>query len=189
MDFQSYEVRLRKIVVGDDGLLWLFKFFGICYNRNYEIKINNIYMKVSHVIHKIRSFRKGRQNEEGQEGKSSAPLISGLIVVVGIIVAVGIVSKWSFFINSPLNINEAKTKAEQFIVANLSGGKKAEVKEISDGGNGLYKIMVQLEGAPSLIESYITKDGTLFFPEVLKMDIKINTNGNSVPQPIPGKPR
>lgn len=127
-------------------------------------------MKVSHIVHRIRSLKRRKQNNEGQEGKKRTTLISGLIVVAAIVVAVGILTQWTFFLGSSLNVDEVKVKTEQFIVSsNLSGGKKVEIKEISDGGVGLYKISVQLEGAPNTIESYVTKDGKLFFPNVMKM--------------------
>lgn len=128
-------------------------------------------MKVLHIVHKIRSLKKGREHKEGREQKSKTTLISGVVIVLAVIVALGIVSNWTFFLGSSLSADEAKTKTEQFIFSsNLSGGKKVEIKEISSAGTGLYKIMVQLEGAPSLIESYVTKDGKLFFPNVMKID-------------------
>lgn len=139
-------------------------------------------MKVSHIVHKIRSLKRKRQHIDGQEEKSKNVLMSGLIVVAAVIVAIGIVSKWSFFLGTSFSMDEVKTKAEQFIVANLSGGKKAEIKEIFDGGRGLYKVMVQLEGGQGLIESYVTKDAKLFFPSVIKMDLKTSSDTNSAPQ-------
>lgn len=130
-------------------------------------------MKVSHIVHKIRSLKKERQSKENQEQKKSkTTLISGVIIVLAVIVALGIVSNWTFFLGSSLSVDEAKAKTEQFIFSsNLSGGKKVEIKEISDAGAGIYKIMVQLEGAPSLIESYVTKDGKLFFPSVMRISL------------------
>ena len=137
-------------------------------------------MKVSHIIHKVRSLRKERQNKEGQEQNKKTVFISALIVIIAIVIALGIATKWTFFLGSSLSTDVVKAKTEQFIFSsNLSGGKKVEIKEISDVGTGIYKIMVQLEGAPSLIESYITKDGKLFFPNVMKMD---PTDANKLPQ-------
>lgn len=137
-------------------------------------------MKISHIVHKVRSLRKERQNKENQGQEKRAIFIGGLIIVVAAVIAVGILTKWTFFLGSSLSTDTVKAKTEQFIFSsNLSGGKKVEIKEISDAGAGIYKIMVQLEGAPSLIESYITKDGKLFFPNVMKMD---PTDANKLPQ-------
>jgi len=144
-------------------------------------------MKISHIVHKVRSLRKERQNKENQGQEKRAIFVSGLIIVAAAVIAVGILTKWTFFLGSSLSTDTVKAKTEQFIFSsNLSGGKKVEIKEISDAGTGIYKIMVQLEGAPSLIESYITKDGKLFFPNVMKMD---PTDANKLPQTSKNVPK
>lgn len=103
-------------------------------------------------------------------------------MLVALLVGVGIITRWNFFLSSALSMNEVKSKSEQFIASNLSGGKKFEIKEVSDGGVGLYRISVQLEGVPNTIESFVTKDGKLFFPNAMKMDAQVGSNTNSTAQ-------
>lgn len=119
-------------------------------------------MKISHIVHKIHSFKK----EKCEKKKMTI----GLVVVLVLVAVLGFLTNWNYFIGSTLSKEDAKLKTEQFIISsNLAGGRKVEIREITSDGSGLYKIMVQLEGAPNTIESYVTKDGKLFFPNVMKM--------------------
>jgi len=62
--------------------------------------------------------------------------------------------------------DEAKTTVEKFIKESLlAPGAEATVKEISEE-NGLYKIKVSvtMSGQTQDIDSYVSKDGKLFFP-------------------------
>lgn len=68
-----------------------------------------------------------------------------------------------------MNKDEAKQKAVEFINANLvQPGTQVQVDEITEEGD-LYKVLVKLSSGQS-VTSYISKDGTKFFPQV--MDIK-----------------
>ncbi|MDD4333487.1 MAG: hypothetical protein PHT51_05260 [Patescibacteria group bacterium] len=67
-----------------------------------------------------------------------------------------------------LKPEEAKAKAEKFITDNLvQAGTKVTVKEITEE-NDLYKLKVDI-GSGQDIESYITKDGQNFFPQVINI--------------------
>jgi hypothetical protein len=67
-----------------------------------------------------------------------------------------------------LGIEEAKIKAEIFINENLMmPGTKANITEIIKE-YGLYKIMVDV-GSGEIIESYISQDGKLFFPQSINI--------------------
>jgi len=67
-----------------------------------------------------------------------------------------------------LTIEEAKAKALSFINDSLmQPGNKAEVKEIVEEG-GLYKLKVSANGQE--IDSYLTKDGSKFFPQVMDVE-------------------
>ncbi len=80
-----------------------------------------------------------------------------------------------------LTLDQAKTKAEKFINENLMRpGTKASVKKITED-NGLYKLSVDI-GRGRNIDSYITKDGKKFFPQVMdieKMEKRKTAKNNS----------
>lgn len=62
----------------------------------------------------------------------------------------------------------AKAKAEEFINKFLmQGGSKATIKEISTE-YGLYKLKIDI--VSDVVESYLSKDGRLFFPQALDVD-------------------
>lgn len=83
-----------------------------------------------------------------------------------------------------LNLDEAKTKAESFINDNLMlPGTKATIKEIKQE-YGLYKLSIDLgdAGTGELIDSYISQDGLLFFPQSINIEEyenSLNGNGSS----------
>ncbi len=77
-----------------------------------------------------------------------------------------------------LGMEEAKVKAESFINESLMmPGTKAHVTEITKE-YGLYKIKVDV-GSEEIIESYISQDGELFFPQ--SINIKEYEDLNSDP--------
>lgn len=78
--------------------------------------------------------------------------------------------------NAVLKPEEAKKKAETFINENLlQSGTKATIGEITEE-NGLYKLPIEVTGGQK-IDSYMTKDGSKFFPQA--MDIaKVETEAN-----------
>ena len=64
---------------------------------------------------------------------------------------------------------EAKAKVEEFINTTLMQlDKKAIIKEVVEE-NGLYRVMVDA-GTGKDIESYVSLDGTKFFPQVMDME-------------------
>jgi len=71
-----------------------------------------------------------------------------------------------------LKPDEAKTKSLEFIQKNLvSPGTSVEVSEITLEGD-LYKLKVNLKNGDQTqeVESYMSKDGTKFFPQVLDVE-------------------
>lgn len=67
-----------------------------------------------------------------------------------------------------LTIEEAKAKALTFINDSLmQPGNSAEIKEIVEEGD-LYKLKVAANGQE--IDSYLTKDGSKFFPQVMDVE-------------------
>jgi len=78
-----------------------------------------------------------------------------------------------------LSIEDAKNKAESFINDNLMApGTKSTVESI-EKEYGLYKIMVNIgQGEP--IESFISQDGVLFFPQAINIsEYEKDLNGSS----------
>ena len=93
------------------------------------------------------------------------------IILVIILVVIGL-----FTFQKPvksLSVDEAKTRAEKFINGYLmQGGNKATVKEVTTE-YGLYKLKVDI--VSDVIESYLTKDGKIFFPQAIDIDKTSNT--------------
>lgn len=78
----------------------------------------------------------------------------------------------------PLTIEEAKVKASDFITNNLvQPGTVISIKEVVEEG-GLYKVVVNLPDGQE-IDSYITKDGKKFFPQVLDVEETEAANANA----------
>lgn len=67
-----------------------------------------------------------------------------------------------------LSVEEASAKAEEFINNFLmQGGSAAKVKEVVTE-YGMYKLSIDITS--DVVESYLTKDGRLFFPQALNID-------------------
>lgn len=108
---------------------------------------------------------------DNEENKSnSKKLVVGLgagiagVAIIGLVIAV---------ISGGLSIGglsqkTAAAKAETFVNTDLlSGQGGATVKVVGSVGN-LYKLQIAYQGRN--IDSYMTKDGKLFFPQVFEMD-------------------
>lgn len=104
-------------------------------------------------------------------GKIALPILLILILAV-----IGYFS----FKKTAKNLNEtqAKARAEEFVNNFLmSGGSKATIKEITTE-YGLYKLKIDI--TTSVVESYLSKDGKLFFPQALDIDkISAGKGGNA----------
>ena len=107
----------------------------------------------------------------GEEARKTLPL-NGKNKIIWLAIAILVLGGIYFYSqkpNSPLNKffkkgitqDEAKAKVEKFIADNGGG---AEVKSVSIE-NDLYKIMISANGQE--IPTYVTKDGTKFFPQVI----------------------
>lgn len=66
-----------------------------------------------------------------------------------------------------ISIADAKAKTEKFVNETLLGGEqKATIKDVVKENN-MYKIAIELPGRPEPIETYLTLDGTKFFPQAM----------------------
>jgi hypothetical protein len=106
-----------------------------------------------------------------------------------LVIVLAVIALFSFQRPSIKNLKpeEAKAKAEQFINNFLmSGGNKATIKEISEE-YGLYKLKIDI--VTSVVDSYLSKDGKLFFPQALDVE-KISSEqpsqgaANNQPAPV-----
>jgi protein-disulfide isomerase len=96
------------------------------------------------------------------------------VILVIILAIIGLFSFNSQ--NKNLSMEEAKEKAEKFVNDFLlQSGNKANIKEITSE-YGLYKLKIDI--TDSVVDSYISKDGKLFFPQALDIDdIRGKANG------------
>lgn len=80
-----------------------------------------------------------------------------------------------------LKPEDAKAKVEKYINANLMApGTSATIKSLTEE-NGLYKVVVDI-GQGQTVDSYLTKDGTKFFPQGLDVkDAATTPDTNSKP--------
>ncbi len=101
-----------------------------------------------------------------------------LLVIVAVLIVLGLITASSLHKGDKtasaakpgktISTDVAKAKAEDFVNKFLmSGGSKATIKDITTE-YGLYKLSVDITS--SVVESYMTKDGKLFFPQALNID-------------------
>lgn len=121
--------------------------------------------------------KKKKKKEEGKKIKGNKNSkkgldknkIANLILAAGLLFAIGFFAGQQDFFNEEkknyLTLEEARSKTKTFIEENLvQPGTEIEIKEASEE-KGLYKITVLL--GEQEIESYMTKDGKQFFPQVM----------------------
>ena len=113
------------------------------------------------------------EKEKKKEGKGikNKNKIANIILAAGILFAIGFFAGQQDFFNqekrSYISLEEAKEKTESFISENLvQPGTEVKILEAKEE-RGLYKIVVSVMGQE--IESYITKDGEDFFPQVMNI--------------------
>lgn len=98
-----------------------------------------------------------------------------VLVVLGLITSLSLLKKDDSKASSPIlkpgktiSTEEAKTKAEDFTNKFLmQDGSKATIKDITTE-YGLYKLSIDITS--DVVESYLSKDGKLFFPQALNID-------------------
>lgn len=92
-------------------------------------------------------------------------------ITLSVLLVIALVTIGLFLFNKqPKNLTETqiKTKAEKFVNDFLmQSGTKATLKEVTKE-YGLYKLKIDIVN--DVVESYMTKDGKLFFPQALDID-------------------
>lgn len=102
-----------------------------------------------------------------------------------LVIALALIAVFSFQKPGGLNADEAKAKAENFVNTYLmQSGTKATVKDVSEEYD-LYKLKIDI--VSDVVESYISKDGKLFFPQALDVEEISSTGGlnNNAAAPAP----
>ncbi|MDD2681153.1 MAG: hypothetical protein PHE20_03610 [Patescibacteria group bacterium] len=101
-------------------------------------------------------------------------LISIIVVLVVILAAVLFALLYNKKDYKEIDVNEAVTKTENFVNTYLMpSGSQATIIDTSEE-YGLYKMNINI-GSESPVESYVTKDGKLFFPQAINIDQEVPT--------------
>jgi hypothetical protein len=109
--------------------------------------------------------------------------VAVLIVLVAIVAAIYWGNKKPY---EEISIREASLKAENFINNYLMPSGSRAIITSSSEEYDLYKMTINI-GTESPVESYVTKDGLLFFPQAINMD-DVGQNevaGNNAAAPTP----
>ena len=116
--------------------------------------------------------------------KKFLSLFTGVLVLVILVVA------WFVFNNKKeyqeLSVREASLVTENFINSYLMpSGSQASVIASSEEYD-LYKLVIDI-GNEDPVESYVTKDGRLFFPQALEIEsvAKVDANSSAKQAPTP----
>ena len=133
--------------------------------------IKHLAGKVAHAFKKksAHAHEEGEGLHEVHRHASQHSNKNALIAVAILVVALGVAY---YIITSPtgnLSPNQIKEASVSFIEKNLAQGRKVEIKKIEEV-QGLYRIEVSLDDSSTSIESFVTKDGKIFFPEALYTD-------------------
>ncbi len=114
-------------------------------------------------------MEKEKKAEKKAEKMSKEKIVFIAISAIILILLGILIFRFSPENNNVMEIEEARTKAENFINESLMmPGTKATITEITPE-YGLYKITVDV-GQGELIESYISQDGELFIPSSIDID-------------------
>lgn len=94
---------------------------------------------------------------------------SRITLPIILIIILAVIGLFSFRHSSKeLTPDQAKTKAESFVNSYLmQSGNKATIKDITTE-YGLYKLKIDI--VSDVVDSYLSKDGKLFFPQALNID-------------------
>lgn len=112
-------------------------------------------------------------------GKSNKVFLLLSAIMLILVIGVGYKYRNSGFLSgeTTLSQDEAKEKVTDYIKNNLvPAGTEVEVKDITLEG-GIYKVIVVVSGKE--ITSYMSKDGSKFFPDVMNMDEKADSGDSS----------
>ena len=98
-------------------------------------------------------------------------LWQGLSVLLIVLLVVSVLTN-GFKIFHSLDKNAAKEKTQKFLDVVLAGKGEVKITDLKED-KGLYQVVVNLNGQE--FNSYLSKDGSLFFPSVIMLD-KLDNN-------------
>lgn len=108
--------------------------------------------------------------------KNNKRLILGsaiLLIVIAVILGVTLYGK-----KGNLKPEEARVQVENFVNTYLmTGGAKVTISDVTEA-YGLYKMKISI-GEDQTVDSYVTKDGKLFFPQALDVAETANAAGGA----------
>jgi hypothetical protein len=93
-------------------------------------------------------------------------IVYGAVALV--VVAVAVLGITLYKNKGNMSPEMAKLKIENFVTTLVPAGTKATVSNVTKS-YGLYKATINI-GAGQTVDSYVTKDGKLFFPQALEMN-------------------
>jgi hypothetical protein len=146
------------------------------------------------LIKRLASNVHAKMREKAGEKRFWSVFSAAVIIIVAVWVVAGTLKagKLSFdwWTGGGLTVEQVKVQTEKFINDNLTNGRKAEIKSITEGGDGIYKLSVQIADTPNVIESYVTKDGKIFFPKAMPTDKNAAaTNNGAAAKPQASAPK
>ena len=107
---------------------------------------------------------------------SKTKLLKWIILALLILLAVSIFTNGFEISNSEIGKNEAREKTSNFLKLILEENKNVKINYVNEE-SGLYKLIIELDGQS--FNSYLSKDGKLFFPSSLEID-KVILNKNDI---------
>ena len=91
-------------------------------------------------------------------------IVGGIVIIAAILVAVFVVK------GKTLSPEAARTLTENYVNTNLMpSGSKVKISDVKEFKGSLYQMKIDLGNGQS-VESYVTRDGSKFFPQA--MDLK-----------------
>ncbi|MEK6845725.1 MAG: cupredoxin domain-containing protein [Nanoarchaeota archaeon] len=122
-----------------------------------------------------RSGPRSGSNSSGGESSSGVAIwqVISLLLVIGLVAAI-LTGGFGYEVSAPmaaeeLSLDQAAAKVEEYVNTQiLTPPWTAEVQKKEDAGHfGMYKVTLTVAG--NNVESYITKDGKIFFPRGLDL--------------------
>jgi hypothetical protein len=114
-----------------------------------------------------------------------------IILLIASLFTNGFVGITGFSVFKPkgeeLSLDEASDKTLDFINTQLLGGQATAELEDANEESNLYKVSMNLNG--QMIDSYVTKDGKLLFPQAISMDELELLDVEEEPEPVQEQPK
>ena len=138
--------------------------------------------------HDVREHHKAKHHSEAKEHhhahkKSTMKINSWKIATMVLAVALIVVLALQFMGGSELSKEEAGVQVVQFVNKELLQGQAtAKLESVTEEGD-LYNVKLTVSGQE--VNSYVTKDGELFFPQGMKTSISLPTAGDTTQPSAP----